>query len=200
RRGHALGDRPPYPYRPDRGEKLARCARLATLPPTPATALRRHSRASPATPVARRKPCRTPPPIRTVSIDGRSGQRGQLRGRRAHHDPAPVVAGLVPARGLGVRAVLAATEKVTRGDHRWGAATSAATTSAVLAGNHFDEQVRSRAMVMKRAALTTLVFAAIGLAVAGNIAWVHHNLAAQPGFVSWCNINGEFSCDVVLSS
>ena len=55
-------------------------------------------------------------------------------------------------------------------------------------------------MVMKRAALATLVLAAIGLAVAGNIAWVHHNLAAQPGFVSWCNINGEFSCDVVLSS
>jgi protein-disulfide isomerase len=55
-------------------------------------------------------------------------------------------------------------------------------------------------MLVTRAATATVVLALIGLAVAGNIAWVHHNLVASPGFVSWCNINGEFSCDVVLSS
>jgi protein-disulfide isomerase len=55
-------------------------------------------------------------------------------------------------------------------------------------------------MNVKRAAWAVLVCAAIGLAVAANIAWEHHNLAADPGFVSWCNINSELSCNLVLSS
>lgn len=55
-------------------------------------------------------------------------------------------------------------------------------------------------MVMKRAAVATLVFAVIGLATAGNIAWVHNNLATNPGAASWCNINEELTCEVVLTS
>ncbi len=55
-------------------------------------------------------------------------------------------------------------------------------------------------MAAKRAAAATLVLALIGLAIAGNIAWLHHNLAATPGATSWCNISGAVNCDVVLSS
>lgn len=55
-------------------------------------------------------------------------------------------------------------------------------------------------MAAKRAATATLVLAVIGLAIAGNIAWLHHNLVSTPGTTSWCNINGAVNCDVVLSS
>jgi uncharacterized membrane protein len=55
-------------------------------------------------------------------------------------------------------------------------------------------------MVMKRAATVTVVLAVIGLAIAGNIAWLHHNLARNPGAASWCNINQEVTCEVVLTS
>ena len=55
-------------------------------------------------------------------------------------------------------------------------------------------------MAAKRAATATLVLVVIGLVIAGNIAWVHHNLVTSPGTTSWCNINGEVNCDVVLSS
>jgi protein-disulfide isomerase len=55
-------------------------------------------------------------------------------------------------------------------------------------------------MVAKRAAIAILVCAAIGLAVAANIASVHRNLAARTDYVSWCDINGDFSCNAVLSS
>ena len=55
-------------------------------------------------------------------------------------------------------------------------------------------------MVMKRAAAATVLVALIGLAIAGNIAWLHHNLASNPGAASWCNINQEVTCEVVLTS
>lgn len=55
-------------------------------------------------------------------------------------------------------------------------------------------------MAVKRAATATLGLAVIGLAIGGNIAWLHHNLTASPGATSWCNINGAVNCDVVLSS
>jgi protein-disulfide isomerase len=55
-------------------------------------------------------------------------------------------------------------------------------------------------MAMKRAATATILCAAIGLLIAGNIAWLHHQLAANPGSTSWCNINTDMSCDVVLTS
>ncbi len=57
-----------------------------------------------------------------------------------------------------------------------------------------------RAMLMKRAAQASLALALIGLGVSGTIAWVHAQLATQPSYVSFCNVNGSVNCDVVLTS
>src|SRR5215472_4769522 len=55
-------------------------------------------------------------------------------------------------------------------------------------------------MAVKRAAIATLVVAMIGLAIAGNLAYLHAKLATNSGYTSWCSINSEVNCDVVLAS
>ena len=56
-------------------------------------------------------------------------------------------------------------------------------------------------MSAKRAASATIVLAAIGLAISGLIASVHHNIAAPSGYQpSFCTVNETVNCDVVLSS
>jgi protein-disulfide isomerase/uncharacterized membrane protein len=55
-------------------------------------------------------------------------------------------------------------------------------------------------MSAKRAAVATIVLALVGAGISGEIALVHARLASSPGYVSFCNINELFSCDVVLSS
>ena len=51
-----------------------------------------------------------------------------------------------------------------------------------------------------RQILPALVLAALGLAVSINIAVVHHRLAADANYASYCNVNATVNCDVVLSS
>jgi predicted DsbA family dithiol-disulfide isomerase/uncharacterized membrane protein len=56
-------------------------------------------------------------------------------------------------------------------------------------------------MSAPRAALATIVLAAIGLAISGLIASVHHKIAAPSGYQpSFCTVNETVNCDVVLSS
>src|ERR1700690_302965 len=55
-------------------------------------------------------------------------------------------------------------------------------------------------MAVKRAAVATLALTLIGLAIAGELAYLHARLAANTGYTSWCAINSEVNCDVVLSS
>jgi protein-disulfide isomerase len=55
-------------------------------------------------------------------------------------------------------------------------------------------------MSVKRAAVVTFVVALIGLAIAVNIAYLHSQLAGGAGYTSWCAINPEVNCDVVLAS
>jgi len=55
-------------------------------------------------------------------------------------------------------------------------------------------------MALKRAALATCAIALIGLAIAGNLAYLHAKLTTGEGYVSWCTINQDVNCDVVLVS
>jgi protein-disulfide isomerase len=55
-------------------------------------------------------------------------------------------------------------------------------------------------MALKRAAIATCAIALIGLAIAVNLAYLHAKLSASAGYVSWCTINSEVNCDVVLAS
>jgi protein-disulfide isomerase len=54
-------------------------------------------------------------------------------------------------------------------------------------------------MALKRAAIATVIVAVIGMAIAGDLAYLHAALGT-PGHVSWCTINSEVDCDVVLAS
>ena len=55
-------------------------------------------------------------------------------------------------------------------------------------------------MAAKRAAIATVAVALIGLAIAANLAYLHAQLKAGSGYTSWCAINSEVNCDVVLAS
>jgi len=55
-------------------------------------------------------------------------------------------------------------------------------------------------MAVKRAAIATCIVAVIGLVIALNLSYLHAKLATGAGYVSWCTINPEVNCDVVLSS
>ena len=55
-------------------------------------------------------------------------------------------------------------------------------------------------MAVKRAAIATILVALIGLAIAGNLAYLHSQIVANAGYTSWCSINSEVNCDVVLTS
>src|SRR6516225_10114206 len=55
-------------------------------------------------------------------------------------------------------------------------------------------------MAVKRAAIATVLVALIGLAIAGNLAYLHSQIVANAGYTSWCSINSEVNCDVVLTS
>lgn len=59
--------------------------------------------------------------------------------------------------------------------------------------------VKMRAMSAKRPAVVVALLSLAGLAVSLVIAWVHSNLG-DPGYVSFCNVNENVSCDVVLAS
>jgi protein-disulfide isomerase/uncharacterized membrane protein len=55
-------------------------------------------------------------------------------------------------------------------------------------------------MSAKRAAAATIVLAIIGLAVSVVIIRIHSQLASSAGYASFCNVNENVNCDVVLSS
>ena len=55
-------------------------------------------------------------------------------------------------------------------------------------------------MAVKRAAIATVLVALIGLAIAGNLAYLHSQIAANAGYTSWCSINAEVNCYFVLKS
>jgi len=55
-------------------------------------------------------------------------------------------------------------------------------------------------MAAKRAAIATVVLALIGLLIAANLAYLHAQLKVGAGYTSWCAINSEVNCDVVLTS
>ncbi len=55
-------------------------------------------------------------------------------------------------------------------------------------------------MAGTRAAIATLVLALIGVAIGANLAYVHAQLAASASYTSWCSINAEVNCNVVLGS
>jgi protein-disulfide isomerase/uncharacterized membrane protein len=55
-------------------------------------------------------------------------------------------------------------------------------------------------MSAKRAAAATIVLAIIGLAVSIVILRIHSQLSSSVGYASFCNVNENVNCDVVLSS
>lgn len=55
-------------------------------------------------------------------------------------------------------------------------------------------------MALKRSALATCAIAVIGLAIAANLAYLHVHLAADSTYTSWCNVNDDVNCNVVLAS
>ena len=55
-------------------------------------------------------------------------------------------------------------------------------------------------MSPKRAAVITAVLASIGTVVGVVLSSVHARLAASTGYTSFCNVNENVNCDVVLSS
>ena len=55
-------------------------------------------------------------------------------------------------------------------------------------------------MAAKRAAIATVAVALIGLALGANLAYLHAQLTTHSEYTSWCNINSELTCDLVLGS
>jgi protein-disulfide isomerase len=55
-------------------------------------------------------------------------------------------------------------------------------------------------MSAKRAAAATIVLSIIGLAVSIVIVRIHAQLASSAGYASFCNVNENVNCDVVLAS
>jgi protein-disulfide isomerase len=55
-------------------------------------------------------------------------------------------------------------------------------------------------MILKRSAIAICVIALIGLAIAANLAYLHVHLAADSAYTSWCNVNDDVNCNVVLAS
>lgn len=55
-------------------------------------------------------------------------------------------------------------------------------------------------MVRPKTILLVLIFAAIGLGISVVAEIVHFRLASNPGYTSFCNINANVNCDVVMGS
>jgi len=55
-------------------------------------------------------------------------------------------------------------------------------------------------MSAKRAAAATIILAIIGLAVSIVLVRIHSQLESTAGYASFCNVNENVNCDVVLSS
>lgn len=55
-------------------------------------------------------------------------------------------------------------------------------------------------MPYKRAAVVMAVLASMGFAISVVIARVHHQLAASSSYTSFCNVNENVNCDLVLAS
>jgi protein-disulfide isomerase/uncharacterized membrane protein len=51
-----------------------------------------------------------------------------------------------------------------------------------------------------RAFLAALVFVLLGLGASGAATWVHYQLAATPGYISFCDVNATFSCAAAYTS
>lgn len=55
-------------------------------------------------------------------------------------------------------------------------------------------------MAPRRAAIATAVLAAAGLGISSNLVYVHSRLATGAGYTSWCAVNSQVNCDIVLAS